>query len=150
MRDSKGRFIRTSEDIQVECLCGDSFFTTTARVTQGRGKFCSKACSYKYRNTPAKYSKYTKRSENPGWFKTGEFRPDTLYKKDRNAYVRLHNWINRKRQKSGVCEECRMESKTQWANISREYHKDLTDWVELCPKCHKAYDLLGKELSCLV
>ena len=27
-----------------------------------------------------------------------------------------------------------------WANRSGRYLRELTDWVRLCAKCHKAYD----------
>lgn len=28
-----------------------------------------------------------------------------------------------------------------WANISRSYKRDLSDWVRLCASCHKKSDL---------
>lgn len=31
--------------------------------------------------------------------------------------------------------------KIHWANISRLYKRDLDDWMRLCAKCHKAYDM---------
>ena len=40
-----------------------------------------------------------------------------------------------------ICRNCgETEKRIEWANKSREYKKDVTDWIELCNKCHFKYD----------
>lgn len=45
-----------------------------------------------------------------------------------------------------TCEECGRTGligrQIHWANVSKEYKRDLADWIRLCQKCHKAYDLV--------
>lgn len=40
------------------------------------------------------------------------------------------------------CEHCDTKTSVryEWANISHQYKRDLDDWMELCKKCHMAYD----------
>jgi nitrate reductase cytochrome c-type subunit len=53
----------------------------------------------------------------------------------------LHNWLRRKKEKTGRCDECgEISRKTDWANISGEYLRDLSDYRELCRGCHVAQD----------
>lgn len=63
------------------------------------------------------------------------------------GYRALHAWVEKKMGKAKRCEECGLtqipstkKRYFQWANISREYKRDLVDWKQLCIKCHKAYD----------
>lgn len=53
----------------------------------------------------------------------------------------IHLWIKNHKQKTGICTICNKKyKKTQWANISGEYKRDLDDWFELCYWCHRLYD----------
>lgn len=60
------------------------------------------------------------------------------------GYRALHSWIMRKLGKPTKCEFCGKEKTTpksiHWANKSRQYLRELSDWIMLCVKCHKAYD----------
>ena len=63
------------------------------------------------------------------------------------AYRGLHKWVERRLGKAKRCELCGLQDLPtgkkrffHWANKSRKYKKDLSDWVQLCMKCHKAYD----------
>lgn len=54
------------------CQCGNSFQTTTQRIDDGRGKFCSQACKYKYKvKRKSGKGSYKLVKENPTWFKKG-------------------------------------------------------------------------------
>lgn len=35
---------------------------------------------------------------------------------------------------------CNQEARTEWANISKKYLKDITDYIELCKPCHEVFD----------
>ncbi len=59
---------------------------------------------------------------------------------DRREYFRLHKWVARNFKKSGICEFCYKESKTEWSNKSGFYARDRIDWQELCHTCHVRWD----------
>lgn len=59
------------------------------------------------------------------------------------SYRALHKWVERKLGKPNQCEACDKKGtghNMHWANISGEYKRDITDWVRLCPQCHKDFD----------
>lgn len=79
---------------------------------------------------------------------TGDKHP--LWKGDEVGYRNLHRWVERNRGKACQCEDCGLNEVPQgltryfqWANISKEYKRILSDWKQLCIKCHKAFDGYG-------
>lgn len=54
----------------------------------------------------------------------------------------LHQWVTRKLGKPSECENCSTitAKKYEWANISGEYKRDLSDWARLCTRCHRLFD----------
>lgn len=98
-----------------------------------------------------------KKSLYPAWnkgIKGTHFSPQTEFKKGMIphnwkgksvGYFALHAWINRKLGKALVCAQCFSTKKIEWANISGEYIRDLRDWMQLCQKCHSAYDKVLRE-----
>jgi hypothetical protein len=58
------------------------------------------------------------------------------------GYRSLHLWVERNLGKPMQCENCSTTypQRYHWANISGEYKRELSDWVRLCPLCHKNYD----------
>ncbi len=71
-----------------------------------------------------------KDENNPAW------------KGDKVKYRALHAWIGRKLGKPKICSDCgtTVAKCYEWANISGEYKRDLSDWKRLCKKCHIAFD----------
>lgn len=67
------------------------------------------------------------------------------WKGDKVGYRALHEWIEGQLGKPTTCEFCLKENLTgheiHWANKSWEYRRDVSDWIRLCPSCHKAYDM---------
>lgn len=61
-------------------------------------------------------------------------------------YRMLHLWVEKQLGKPRLCVECSTtESKLfDWANISGEYRKDISDWRRLCRQCHLRSDRLKK------
>jgi ribosomal protein L40E len=55
-------------------------------------------------------------------------------------YSGLHHWVARHKRRTGVCQKCGAEGRTDFANISREYRRDADDFVEVCRRCHYAMD----------
>jgi len=66
-----------------------------------------------------------------------------LWKGNSVSYRSLHKWVERFMGKANHCEFCKdnTEHRYHWANKSHEYHRVLSDWIQLCVKCHKNYDL---------
>lgn len=58
------------------------------------------------------------------------------------SYGGVHRWVKRKFGSPSKCENCRTTSskKFEWANISREYKLERSDWARLCCQCHRRYD----------
>ena len=62
------------------------------------------------------------------------------WKGDSVGYKALHLWVGRHRVKTGVCRGCARKVRTEWANISGVYLRDLSDFAELCVPCHRELD----------
>lgn len=64
------------------------------------------------------------------------------WKGDKVGYFALHHWINRVKGKAKICEFCgKEEGRLHWANINHLYRRCLEEYISLCPKCHKQYDM---------
>lgn len=68
----------------------------------------------------------------------GELNP--AWKGSSVGYKGLHLWINTNYPKKNMCEHCNKSAKTDRANISGKYLRDISDWLELCRPCHGKYD----------
>lgn len=76
--------------------------------------------------------------------KKGKKRPDMtgeknwLWMGDKVSYRALHSWVERKMGKASKCENDKNHQSTRyhWANISKKYKRDLSDWKQLCPSCN--------------
>jgi len=128
--------------VGVTCPCGQDFEVAPWQVRSGRGKYCSKACLYSYRTRPSGLT-YNITKSNPTSFRKGQEAwnkgvPGAL--NDDVSYDALHDWVARWRGRSEFCEHCGSRERVEWANRSREYRRDLDDWLGLCRKCHRAYD----------
>lgn len=80
------------------------------------------------------------------YFSKVKFKGDNhgMWKGDKVGYHALHTWLKRELGTPMVCEFCKIEKENgrqiHWANKSKEYKRDLTDWLRLCAKCHWHYD----------
>lgn len=77
---------------------------------------------------------------------TGENHP--LWKGDKVGYRSLHKWVERHLGKASQCmnDISHIATRYQWANISKEYKRDLSDWLQLCPSCN-GKDRIGRRVS---
>lgn len=68
---------------------------------------------------------------------TGEANP--IWKGDSVGYSALHAWVRRKLGTPNLCGRCNTTTakRYEWANISGEYKRDLSDWIRLCTSCHR-------------
>ena len=109
--------------------CKKEFFTRITEIKKGRGVCCSRKCHYeKYRQTSKEETHYTWKGDNVG-------------------LSGLHDWVRKHLGRPKKCEHCGIENAKQydWANKSREYKRDLNDWIRLCRKCHLIYDNVAEK-----
>lgn len=72
---------------------------------------------------------------------------DMLYnwKGDAAGYGALHSWVKRWLGKPDTCEHCKKAGlkgvHIHWANRSGEYLRELGDWIRLCARCHRIFDV---------
>ena len=69
---------------------------------------------------------------------------NSQWKGDNVGYQCLHAWVYRYKGEPKQCEFCdttNKEKRLTWASKSREYRRDLDDWIALCYSCHMKYDI---------
>lgn len=66
-----------------------------------------------------------------------------MWKGDDVGYQPLHAWVRRQLGNPQHCENCDTTTakKFEWANLSGQYKRDITDWARLCTSCHRVYDM---------
>lgn len=113
-------------NVKRKCVvCGKKFRTTYTEVKRGGGNCCSRSCWYKH------LPKVIKRGDrSPNW------------KGDHVGKTALHSWVKKNLGKPKKCSVCgTTDAKLyDWANISQEYKRDLSDWKRMCRKCHIMFD----------
>lgn len=63
-----------------------------------------------------------------------------LWKGEDASYSSKHKWIVKTYGKAAKCVQCGSEKTVDWANISKRYLRERSDYKELCRKCHAAFD----------
>ncbi len=61
---------------------------------------------------------------------------------DDAGYSALHAHVNRYLGSPRLCAHCGTTDAMlyDWANVSGQYKRDLSDWIRLCRSCHKKFD----------
>ena len=76
------------------------------------------------------------------------------WKGDKVGYRQLHRWVNKNISRPNKCENSSCvypredangkmmlkPKRLHLANISGHYKREASDWIRLCPSCHKIYD----------
>lgn len=67
------------------------------------------------------------------------------WKGDKASYAAKHMWIRNKYGKAIICQNPNCTYKNpkryEWANISKEYKRNKNDYIQLCPSCHRKWDM---------
>ena len=105
------------------------------RVLWERRKYCSRSCSGIANST----GKFGERHNS--------------WKGEAIGYRAIHQWADRVLGRPTTCENCGKDNlqghSVHWANKSGEYLRELTDWLRLCAKCHKNYDVRKQKTVCV-
>lgn len=112
----------------VVCDCGTSGAVRTSTLLRGG----SKSCGCLAREISGAMAAARIGDAHPNW------------KGNEADYSTQHSWIGRRKPKSGQCSACGVTGvSTEWANISGEYKRDVSDYEELCISCHRRLDRQG-------
>ena len=97
-----------------------------------------------------KHSEEAKQKMSATWFKSEDTigEANNKWKGDDVGYEALHGWLRRHKGQPERCEFCKAADNLHWANISKEYKRDVDDFFALCASCHKHYD--NEELSMVI
>lgn len=67
------------------------------------------------------------------------------WKGDKAGYVAIHTWLKNQNGKASECSNPNCKSQNpkrfEWASISRKWKRDVKDYIELCPSCHRIFDI---------
>jgi len=65
-----------------------------------------------------------------------------MVKAGTTEYRMLHYWVEKHLGRPMKCSHCGTTKSRyyDWANISHEYKRELSDWVRLCKSCHRLFD----------
>lgn len=134
-------WVKTTNITKV-CKCGKKFrvypYEKDIRVS------CSRSCASKFMKRKTGY-----KNKKGSLAKIGELNPNWNKLKEDSGLQALHTYIHRRLDstKPEKCQHCGLEKKLEMANKSREYKRDLDDWLWLCKKCHHKYDGADKYLE---
>lgn len=146
--------------------CSREFHVPKWLTLQGGGKYCSKECQNKsqigqpvwnkgiklpFKERPYQKGKIPRSAFKIGlvpWNKDKEFTAirdgnNVNWVGDKVGYDGLHDWVKVRLGTPSKCEFCGTTEKRlyHWANKSRLYKREISDWIRLCVSCHKKYDL---------
>lgn len=100
--------------------------------------FCSRECWYKYK-TGTKLSAETRKKLSEA------NREEKAYnwKGEKAGYQSKHQWVRKYYGKASYCSDdpSHVSKRYEWANISRKYKRDISDWKQLCISCHRKFDI---------
>lgn len=100
-----------------------------------KNKFCSRTCYYEYKKLHPYPGQFNKGHAGFRGELNGMFNPHA-------GYFSLHDWVKKRLGKPSLCENCGTTEakKYEWANLSGEYLRELSDWARLCVSCHRLVD----------
>lgn len=65
--------------------------------------------------------------------------------KEDASYVAMHVWVKSRKGRPEKCSVCgKLNEKrgwVHWANKDHKYARNLNDYIAMCPKCHKKWDM---------
>lgn len=154
-KECYGETLRKNKKCKV---CGQIFYGQNSTM-------CSNDCKFK-NQTGKKLTKAHRKKLSEakrGYFPSHLYTPEVLAKIEKNrvmpkpryqedhhnwkgdeaGYVAIHNEIRRIKGTPSICEFCKTKAakKYEWANIDHLYTRNPDDYIRLCTKCHRNYDM---------
>ena len=90
--------------------------------------------------TKQKISETRKERIKIGIIKIDKGISDSQWKGEKAGYRTIHHWVQKNKGKPIICVDCGSMRNVEWANISGNYKRELTDYKSLCKSCHNFYD----------
>lgn len=122
--------------------CGKEF--VRRKRTDRIPRYCSRECLYEYRrNNGFNEEATTKISLAVSGSLKGKIgKQSRRWKGDKASYYAKHMWISKHYGKASKCEKCGSltANRYEWANVSGEYKRERSDYMELCTSCHQKMD----------
>ena len=159
MKRRSDRWLPTEMIKKICKNCHNNYLVHAYRAE--KSSYCSRKCHDESLKGIA--PKVDNRGRTP-WIKGKKHTPETLKKMvarfypkgedhpswvgDSVGYFGIHSWIERVAGKPKKCEKCGTTEypKYEWANKSRNYKRDRSDWIRLCIPCHRKADYHRMEL----
>lgn len=101
--------------------------------------------SYHTEESLQKNREHNSGKSNGMYGKTNELCP--AWKGDAAGVNAIHRWVERRKVKPALCENCNQREPKELANISGEYRRDVDDYLYLCMRCHLIFDDRWKHLQ---
>jgi len=77
---------------------------------------------------------------------SGENNPS--WKGDKAGYKAIHLWVRKHKPKMNSCEFCGKHEELVMASKTHKYTRDLDEYLWLCRKCHRNFDIIFPKLPC--
>lgn len=124
-------------------ICGKEFKVSPSRhnrAIQNPKLYTPKACSMVCNRIRLRGINRSPKTQFTTEKVTGE--NNANWKGDKVGYSALHDWVRRVLGTPMQCENCGTTTHRQfeWANLSGEYKRDISDWARLCKMCHVLID----------
>lgn len=137
--------------MEKECLnCGNIYYkkVNCSKKSWDKSKYCSINCKNNHLHVGEKLEHLKEYQFKKGEHRSinTEFKSENVsgennakWKGDDASYTAKHIWIKGQLGKATNCEVCKGNDKKiyHWHNISGNYLRDIKDWINLCPTCHR-------------
>ena len=63
-----------------------------------------------------------------------------MWQGKRASYQAIHTWLRKHHKKPKTCLACKAEKKLDWASKTKEYSRNIDEYLALCRSCHIKFD----------
>ncbi len=142
------------ESLQMDVWCREDYGAADVKISCYSGvRLDGKSIDWPWDDDESVYSlkhiqiigniyedKYPLEIRNPHDFSSGKYGEESnAWIGDDAGYGARHTWLSRRFTKPTSCEICKRSdvSRIEWANISGQHYRRRSDYMGLCPSCHR-------------